>query len=273
MTLNKIYTVCFSPTATSRKVSDAVAQGLSLGAIPVVRNNLTRRAANLQLCSHDLAVFAVPVYGGHVPPIALERMSGVKGDNTPAVVVVVYGNRAFEHAAEDLGAFVRRQGFRPVACAAFVGEHSYSTEAHPIGAGRPDRADLERASSFGREVYTKLASDNWSEVDPARLKDLPIGEEQREAFVRAITASKQNFTGRMFPVTDPARCVLCGTCSAMCPTGAIPPGNELKTDPERCIRCCACVKVCPEGARTLDNPYARPLSAFFGGRKEPVVLL
>lgn len=273
MTPNRICTVCFSPTATSRKVADAVAQGFALGAFPISRNNLTRHAVSLQLGSRDLAVFAVPVYGGHVPPVALERMAAVRGEGTPAVVIVVYGNRAFEQAAAELDAFVRRQGFVPVAAAAFVGEHSYSTAGNPIAAARPDREDLECASSFGRSVYAKLAADDLSPVDTARLRDLPEEAEHLRGFAAAIAESKRQYTGRMLPETDPAKCVACGTCSAMCPTEAITPGDELHTDPARCIRCCACVKVCPEGARTLDNPYARPLSAFFGRRKQPVVLL
>ena len=273
MTLNKIYTVCFSPTATSRKVSDAIARGVALGAIPISRNNLTRHGAELSLTDSDLAVFAVPVYGGHVPPIALERMAQVRGNDTPAVLVVVYGNRAFEHAAVDLQEFVRKQGFRPVAAAAFIGEHSYSTSLAPIAKERPDREDLERASSFGRQVYAKLAADNRSEVDATELHDTPLEENMLRGFVATITASKQAYRGTMLPLTNPEKCTLCGTCSALCPTEAITPGDELHTDPERCIHCCACVKACPEGARTLPNPYGEPLSMFFMRRKEPQVLL
>ena len=273
MTLNKIYTVCFSPTATSRKVSEAIARGVALGAVPIARNNLTRHAAALQLAPTDLAVFAVPVYGGHVPPIALERFAEVKGQQTPAIIVVVYGNRAFEHAAEELDAFVRRQGFVPVAAAAFVGEHSYSTELTPIGLARPDRADLEEASQFGRKVFAKIATDQLDAVDVAELKDLMPPMEHLKAFVGAITASKQAYTGTMLPITDPELCTLCGTCSALCPVEAIRPGDELHTDPARCIRCCACVKACPDGARTLPNPYAVPLSTYFAERKPPIMVL
>lgn len=103
-----------------------------------------------------VAVFAVPVYGGHVAPAALERLQGIRGAGTPAVVVAVYGNRAFGAAVRELAAFVSERGFVPVAAGAFVGEHSYSTPATPIAAGRPDAQDLSAATAFGEQVRRKL---------------------------------------------------------------------------------------------------------------------
>lgn len=108
------------------------------------------------LPSDAVAVFAVPVYGGHVAPAALERLQGIRGAGTPTVVVAVYGNRAFGAAVRELAAFVSERGFVPVAAGAFVGEHSYSTPATPIAAGRPDAQDLSAATAFGEQVRRKL---------------------------------------------------------------------------------------------------------------------
>ncbi|HUL77808.1 MAG TPA: glycyl-radical enzyme activating protein [Vicinamibacteria bacterium] len=41
------------------------------------------------------------------------------------------------------------------------------------------------------------------------------------------------------------RCVSCGTCAAVCPRGALPPGSS------RCTACGACVAACPAGARQM----------------------
>lgn len=44
------------------------------------------------------------------------------------------------------------------------------------------------------------------------------------------------------------RCVACGACTAVCPTGALyleRPGMDVRFDGERCIVCQLCVKVCP----------------------------
>ena len=115
----------FSPTGTSRRVAEAVGRGLNCAQTVVC--DATHDAVSVAAERGDAAVFAVPVYGGHAAPLALRRLDAVRGDGTPAVVVVLYGNRAYEHAACELADFVAARGFVPVAAAAFVGEHSYST--------------------------------------------------------------------------------------------------------------------------------------------------
>lgn len=105
------------------------------------------------------------------PPTAAKRLETLRGSGTPAVVIAVYGNRAFEKAAAELAALAARQGFVPVAAAAFVGEHSYSTPETPVAAGRPDAQDLARAAEFGAAVRKKLAAGTPAPVDAAKLKD------------------------------------------------------------------------------------------------------
>ena len=136
----------FSPTGTSRRVAEAVGRGLNCAQTVVC--DATHDAVCVAAERGDAAVFAVPVYGGHAAPLALRRLDAVRGDGTPAVVVVLYGNRAYEHAACELADFVAARGFVPVAAAAFVGEHSYSTARWPIAAGRPDGDDCAEAEAL-----------------------------------------------------------------------------------------------------------------------------
>jgi hypothetical protein len=110
-------------------VAEAVGRGLNCAQTVVC--DATHDAVSVAAERGDAAVFAVPVYGGHAAPLALRRLDAVRGDGTPAVVVVLYGNRAYEHAACELADFVAARGFVPVAAAAFVGEHSYSTARWP----------------------------------------------------------------------------------------------------------------------------------------------
>ena len=135
----------FSPTGTSRRVAEAVGRGLNCAQTVVC--DATHDAVSVAAERGDAAVFAVTVYGGHAAPLALRRLDAVRGDGTPAVVVVLYGNRAYEHAACELADFVAARGFVPVAAAAFVGEHSYSTARWPIAAGRPDGDDCAEGRS------------------------------------------------------------------------------------------------------------------------------
>ena len=170
--------VVFSPTGTSRKSAEAIARGIARtggapSATPEIRTiDLTHTAAAETLPADAVALFAVPVYGGHVPSLALKRMEGLRGSGTPAVLLVVYGNRAFEHAAAELAAFVSERGFVPVAAGAFVGEHSYSTPQQPIAAGRPDEKDIAEAEAFGEATGRKLATQGIAAIDVARLKDV-----------------------------------------------------------------------------------------------------
>ena len=134
--------VCFSPTRTTERVLEAIAAGTA--ARPVRRLDLTSPKATggtFDVPAHELAIVGAPVYGGRIPPEAARRLRRVKGNLTAAVVVVVYGNRVYEDALLELRDLVTETGFVPVAAGAFLGEHSFSTEAVPLAHGRPDAQD------------------------------------------------------------------------------------------------------------------------------------
>ena len=47
-------------------------------------------------------------------------------------------------------------GCIPIAGAAYIGEHSFSSSELPIAEGRPDASDLIHAKLFGRRINEKL---------------------------------------------------------------------------------------------------------------------
>lgn len=279
-----VCTVVFSPTGTSKKIAAAAARGIAsqagtepAQAAALKTIDLTHAAAqSVTLPADAVAVIAAPVYGGHVAPAAVKRLETLRGTGTPAVVIAVYGNRAFEKAVAELAELAARQGFVPVAAAAFVGEHSYSTEAAPIAAGRPDTQDLAQAAAFGAAVRQKLAAERPEPIDAAKLKDLHTPLLPMLRFIRFVVGYRRRQKKNpvvYLPAGDAALCTHCGRCAAICPTQAIARGDEVHTDPARCIRCCACVKGCPVGARTFDTPFAAALARSFTRRKPPVMLL
>jgi hypothetical protein len=111
----------------------------------------------------------MPVHAGRVPALAVERMRAIKGMGRPAVLVTVYGNRAFDDALLELRDLATELEFVPVAGAAFIGQHSFSTPEFPVAQGRPDMADRDRAAAFGRHVRDKLAGIS----NEAELRNLP----------------------------------------------------------------------------------------------------
>ena len=109
------YAIYFSPTRTSERIARAIARGT--GADEVIDVDLTHDASRVTLPASALAVIAIPVYGGHLPPLAAERLRGLQGSGTPAVAVVVYGNRAYENALTELAALAGAAGLNVIAAA------------------------------------------------------------------------------------------------------------------------------------------------------------
>ncbi len=265
--------VLFSPTGTSRKVAQAVADDCRCVAHLVDATYSVPE--HLTFDSNALVFMSVPVYGGKVAPLALQRLEAMKGNNTPIVLIVVYGNRAYEGAMVQLDAFVRQRGFVPIAAGAFVGEHSYSTPAMPIAKGRPDATDLSEARTWGlaiREKISYIASP--VAVDVARLK-APSGSLFSKLRFMAFVLQQRNKKKpvvKPVPIVDNDKCRSCGKCARLCPNGAISADGKT-TNPDLCIKCCACVKSCPLRARTFVTPYAPVLSQCFKSPKSPVTLV
>ena len=277
MNIHAVHLITFSPTRTSKQIGEAIVRGTGISEI--IETDLTlRMAGRLEIPENTLVVVTVPVYGGKVAPLALERMENIRASGTPAVLVVVYGNRAYEKALKELDAFASERGFKVIAGATFVGEHSYSTEQHPIAVGRPDADDLQFAETFGAKIRTKIESasgiDNLYAVDVSRI------QRPRQAFFplfrflrKVVKLRKNGVPIPRIPAVDAERCSHCGYCVTHCPAGAIGKGEECTTDAAKCIRCCACVKGCPQKARTFDTPFATLLADCFKRQKENRILL
>ncbi len=252
--------ICFSPTGTTRAVLEAVALGLDA---PCSSLDLTLSADTAQGATDGLALIGVPVHAGRVPALAVQRLrSSVRGCGRPAVLAVVYGNRAFEDALLELRDLALELGFVPVAGAAFVGEHSFSTPQSPVAAGRPDEADLAEARAFGARVRELLAGAD--SLQALRTPGFPGNFPYREG-AQALGIA---------PETDAEACVLCGQCAAACPSGAIAlRDGAVETNAALCLVCCACTRACPTGARAMRHPrildFGRMLAEKFAARREP----
>ncbi len=259
--ISKAHLVYFSPTKTTKRIVEQIAHGLNAGEVAHYDLTCSEQRGDVGL-NDGVAVIGVPVYAGRVPEVCLERMRKLSAVGIPAVIVVLYGNRAFEDALVELRDTVVAKGVSVVAAGAFIGEHSYSTSDHPIAPNRPDTDDVRKAQEFGALLVGCLQQGVGS-VTPRIPGNLPYKERVP--------------LGGIAPVTSEARCTLCGNCARVCPTHAITVADAVATDAQRCILCCACVKECPEQARTLQHPTVdarrEMLVKNFSERKEPELFL
>lgn len=277
MKIDNVKLITFSPTHTSKQVGEAIVRGMGIPSVEMIDVTFAS-TGDVTFAADEPAVVVVPVYGGHVAPLALKRMEAMRGQNTPVVAVVVYGNRAYEKALIQLEAFLCERGFKTIAAGTFIGEHSYSTEQTPIAVGRPDAEDIAFAEDFGRRVMQKVGNAPDAEhlygVNVARIPRPKQPLWPMLKFVRQILKwRKSGVAMPRTPQADAERCKHCARCVSLCPNGAIVKGDECSTITERCIKCCACVKGCPHGARTFDTPFAPLLSTNFKRRKENKTLL
>ena len=128
-----IYQLLFSPTGGTRAVADALCPGQVIDLC-----DRDRDFAAVTLTADDVAIIAVPSYGGRVPVPAARRLAQVQGNGARALLVCVYGNRAYEDTLAELADLAEAAGFRVAAGVAAVAEHSI---ARQFAAGRPDEAD------------------------------------------------------------------------------------------------------------------------------------
>jgi ferredoxin len=258
--------IYFSPTETTKRVVEGIAQGIPVGTIE--RIDLTRPETKTQAFEEirdTLAIIGAPVYGGRIPGEAAHRLRRLQAHDAPAVVVVVYGNREYEDALLELRDIAVEAGFTPIAGGAFIGantaNYSLDDDTLKIAEGRPDARDLEIAAVFGRAAWERARSIRAvAEIPPLGV---PGGFPYIERGKPPMTS----------PATQATLCARCGTCAKACPTGAISVGDKVITEEDACIMCCACVKYCPTSARVCDHTWMKRagewLSANYRDRKEP----
>ena len=250
--MQQIHAVYFSPTGTTRKTCLTVAQTISEALLlPLSAEDFTlpdKRKEALSYSAEDIVVIGLPVYAGRLPNLILPYLKTLRGQNTLAVPLVLFGNRNYDDALLELGLLLEAQGFSLIGAAAFVGEHAFSRE---LGAGRPDRRDMKKIREFGENIAVKLKE----KAAPKSIWSL-LHEEERPLKPYYTPRDRKGTPINILkvkPKLDPSKCIGCGRCVTLCPMGSID-ASDVSVINGICIKCGACEKGCPAGARYFDDP-------------------
>lgn len=237
MKIKKVYKVYFSATYTTRKVVDTIVGELGAN---VIECDVTSEPLSemIQMDRGDVLVIAMPVYGGRIPKSTLHSIARLKGNETPAIISCVYGNRDYDDALLELRNEVQKQGFKIVSASAFVARHSIFTQ---IAKDRPNASDLADVTEFA--IRSKLIIE---ELDD--FSKLPQIE------VKGNTPYKVFNQLPIYPSAD-ENCVECGICASKCPVGAILPDNTKETNIDKCLACGRCIVECAVGARNFRGDF------------------
>lgn len=237
----KLFEIVFSPTGGTQKVCDILSAEFDCEKEKI---NLMKADCNNtqeQISKEDICLIAAPSFGGRLPVPAAERILKLKGNQAKAVLVCVFGNRAYEDTLLEMKDLAEKAGFVCIAAIAAVAEHSIMRQ---FANGRPDAQDEEELKEYAARIRGKILSGEIFEplTVPGNFPYKALG---------------------VLPLRPQAseKCTGCGKCADICPVGAIDRKDPKTVDAEKCINCMACVAACPKGERNVDPELLANVSA------------
>lgn len=247
MQLNKISTLYFSPTNTTKTIVNTIAN--------VFSNNVTNydltfdRSIKIdEFKENELLIVGMPVYGGRIPPLVVDAVKNLKANNSLCIPVVVYGNREYEDSLLELSNYLIDCGFKVLSAGVFIAEHSFGPE---IAGGRPNSKDLDIAKNFGLKSMEKIS--NINSIDELENLNISGNYPYKESDPSTIYWGPETLD----------TCNDCGQCKDVCPMGIINQENpKLITDVSKCLHCCACVKACPQNAKVMTSEMYNKFKGF-----------
>lgn len=226
--------IVFSPTGGTKQVTDIITKAWEMPVNEIDLTDAETDYAVLSLEKEDIAVIAVPSYGGRVPALAAQRILKMHGNQARCVIVCVYGNRAYEDTLAELKDLAEKSGFRVIAAVAAIAEHSIM---HQYAAGRPDVRDQQELQNFAAKILEKINSNGAEASTP----EIPGNRPYKKAGGAGLVPKADN------------KCTNCGLCAENCPAQAISKENLKATDSKKCISCMRCVVKCPQSARKVNG--------------------
>lgn len=236
MDIKKIIAIYFSPNASTKEI--VLSLGKSIGNYEIEEVNLNTvesRNKKREFKKDELVIIGLPVYADRLPSISNEIFENIRGEGTPIVAVVSYGNRDYGDALLELKDKLESLGMKIISAAAIIGEHCLNTN---VATNRPDAEDHKRILEYGNSILEKLR--NISDIE--KLQNISVKGEYPYHPLKS----------QRTPQGD-ERCIQCGQCAKDCPVDAIDTEDFRKTDSNICIFCGRCIQVCPTNARDMKD--------------------
>ena len=239
-----IYNITFSPTGGTRRVAEILIKEFGTKPIDIELCVPENELIIPEFSSEDICLISVPSFGGRVPQIAINRIELFNANGAKAVLVCVYGNRAYEDTLTELKDTAERVGFQCFAAISALSEHSIVRE---IAKGRPDSNDETVLKDFSKQIIGKINNCDF----------------KLNSSIPGNHTYKEHSKSKSVPETY-ENCIGCKKCASACPVSAIDFDNPQNTNAEKCVSCMKCVSVCPANARGLNKDVIMAISEKLG---------
>lgn len=231
----QIVSIIFSPTGGTQKIASLLSEELRLKCEMVEASliDLAEPAPELspEIQAGDLAVIAMPSFGGRAPAVAIERLRRLNGHGAKTVIVCVYGSRAYEDTLVEMQDAAHAANFDVFAALSAVSRHSMLPT---LASKRPDVWDEEEIERFADRIVEKLKN------------SAPVSQ-----LILPGNRPYKDWNGALVPYAT-KNCTHCGVCAENCPTQAINADDPFAVDAKACAFCMRCVHFCLQGARMID---------------------
>ena len=244
--VNRALVVWFSQTGNTRRVGRLTAAVWRGRGVQVDESEI-RRLDPEKCVGYDLIAVGAPVNHFDAPPAIiswLERLPRLGG--APVAVFITHGippGGQHNTGCALLESLAAREGV-PVGLAKFgnLGTYppawAFGLEKTLATAGHPNEETYDRVREFAADALARAESGR----PIAFQREWTVDDLKK--YVLAPWLSKLMHDEHSI---DPARCLHCGTCAAMCPTGAIDPDRGT-VNKSLCIECMGCINNCPNQA-------------------------
>ncbi|MCH4887657.1 4Fe-4S dicluster domain-containing protein [Acidaminobacter sp. JC074] len=270
----KLHLIYFSPSGTTKKTVKNIAEGMSLDEVEEIDMlDKCNREKSYEFDENDLVILGM-MTGTRLYGLPEEIFNTLKGNNTPFVSVVMFGNGYYGNSLILMKREMESRGFKMVAGGAFIGQSSLNPN---IASGRPDAKDKAIHLDFGHQIYDKVIVNKKLSFDHS----LSIDYSRDDTFTKVKCALGTHTPGVsvvmpkfMNELSIGDKCVGCKKCEKRCPVGAIDI-DSMTIDRDKCIMCAACINGCPVKAIQMESKKLKKmmtkLETTRSIRREPVV--